>query len=174
MKTRMNILKLIIIVLALSSCKKDDVKQEPVIIVPTVQLSDDNYLIFGHFYGLCYGEECVEIFALETNRLLEDTTDVYPYSQYGWDSSQGIYIDIGKEKYNLVKDLIYFFPPELLDETQEVLGCPDCVDGGGIYIEYKFNGIDRTWFIDQETPNVPEYLHNFINKVNETIMIINE
>ncbi len=36
------------------------------------------YLIFGHFYGECIGEKCVEIYKLNKTQLLEDTQDVYP------------------------------------------------------------------------------------------------
>lgn len=31
------------------------------------KFSDNGYLIFGHFYGECLGEGCVEIFRLEAN-----------------------------------------------------------------------------------------------------------
>ena len=128
------------------------------------------------FFGLCDGEKCVEIFVLESDRLLEDVNDRYPYTQLGWDSSDGLYIDLGNEKFDLVKDLMDFFPVELLDETQEVFGCPDCSDGGGIYIEYKFIGIERSWIIDYNwNPGVvPDYLHNFMYKVEEKIQIIND
>ena len=53
----------VLILACFSSCKQEDLR-----------LYDGDYLIFGHFYGMCGGEGCVEKFKLESNRLLEDTT----------------------------------------------------------------------------------------------------
>ncbi|MEM9687322.1 MAG: hypothetical protein AAF934_10435 [Bacteroidota bacterium] len=52
-------------------------------------------------------------------------------------------------------------------------GCPDCTDGRGVFIQYSENGNVKSWRIDQIKVNVPGYLHNFIDKVNEKIDFIN-
>jgi hypothetical protein len=51
----------------LISCKKDNAAIPP-----------SDYLIFGHFYGECSGERCIEIFKLEKDKLFEDKADQYP------------------------------------------------------------------------------------------------
>ena len=57
-------------VFMLTSCEKED----------NLELSKSDYIIFGHFYGKCMGEQCVEIFRLENEKLFEDTKDQYPNS----------------------------------------------------------------------------------------------
>jgi hypothetical protein len=76
--------------------------------------------------------------------------------------------------FEATKDLIDFFPAVLLESEQDVLGCPDCGDWGGLCIQYGKKGKVNSWRIDQMKTNVPEDLHIFIDKVNEKISIINE
>lgn len=42
------------------SCKKDTIAQ-----------SNLDYIIFGHFYGECSGERCIENFKLEKDKIFE-------------------------------------------------------------------------------------------------------
>jgi len=132
--------------------------------------SESDYLIFGHFYGFCQGEACIEIFKQKSNMLLEDINDNYPG---GTDFYEGNYIALGNTKFDLVKNLMDYFPYNLLIENEARIGCPDCVDQGGLYIEYNFNGIRKCWRIDQAKHSVPNYLHDFMDKVNEKIDLIN-
>jgi hypothetical protein len=74
------------------SCKKDE---------PCVTMcSDCDAFIFGHFYGKCVGEGCVETFKLENGKLYEDDTD-----QYAPESYDGHWNELPASKYELVKDL---------------------------------------------------------------------
>ena len=54
--------------LLLGACNSSDDDANP---------QDLDYLIFGHFYGECFGENCIEIFKLEADALYEDDNDVY-------------------------------------------------------------------------------------------------
>lgn len=128
--------------------------------------NENDYLIFGHFYGFCFGEECIEIFKLTNTKLYEDTEDSYALDSFNFEEKEN-------EKFNLVKDLVDFIPEDLLTENEDVIGCPDCSDGGGIYIEYFKNGVIKSWRIDQFKQNTPDYLHDFMDKVNEKINLIN-
>lgn len=130
-----------------------------------VTLHNDNYLIFGHFYGMCFGEGCVETFKLTETALFEDTIDDY--------TGQNLqFVSLSNDQFELVKDLFRFFPNALLQEKETVIGCPDCADGGGLLIQYKSNGIVRSWRIDQNKNNVPAYLHTFMDKMNEKIALL--
>ena len=160
MKNFSFILIIIISCTTLWGCEKED----------EINLSGPEYLIFGHFYGECMGESCVEIFRLETNRLLEDTNDFYPSHT---DYYEGNYTELSKSKFNLVKDLLDYFPEDLLNENNKRIGEPDAGDWGGLYIEYNYDGKRQFWLIDQKKSNVPGYLHDFIDKVNENIAMIN-
>ena len=145
----------------LTSCNKED----------EIKLSDGDYLVFGHFYGECMGEACVEIFKLEDSRLLEDSKDVYPGQSNFY---EGDYYELSKENYEQVKDIIDFFPENLLNENDLVIGQPDAGDWGGLYIEYNYKGVRKFWLLDQMKSNVPNYLHEFIDEVNEKIDLINK
>ena len=131
-----------------------------------VVLSKSDYIIFGHFYGECSGEECIEIFRLEKEKLFEDNKDKYPN---GKDFYDGNYVQLSQQKFNEVKDLINYFPADLLNEPNTVIGQPDGGDWGGLYIEYNFNGVRKFWLLDTMKSNVPTKYHNFIDKVNEKI-----
>tara|TARA_R110002050_G_scaffold350_4_gene2313 strand:- start:29063 stop:29527 length:465 start_codon:yes stop_codon:yes gene_type:complete len=131
-----------------------------------ITITKQNYLIFGHFYGECGGEACVETFKLTDQKLFEDTVDDY--------SGQHMeFVELEDAKFEQVKDLVNFFPNRLLHDTETVFGCPDCADGGGLFIQYSNNGNVKSWRIDQDKNNVPSYLHEFMNKVNVKIELIN-
>ena len=142
-------------------------KKETEITTPTIP--DSNYIIFGHFYGECGGETCVEIYKLLQNSILEDNLDRYPTID-GFNT--GNYTVLSNEKFLAAQDLMTFFPSELLNETNEYIGMPDASDGGGLYIEYSFNGIRKRWFIDQFKQNVPAIYYPFMDKVNEKISLM--
>lgn len=129
-------------------------------------LSKSGYIIFGHFYGECIGEQCMEIFRLEVDKLFEDSNDRYP-------SSTGFYAGkwkkLSSQKFDDTKDLMNDFPEALLNETSTVIGQPDAGDWGGLYIEYNFDGIRKFWLLDQMKSNVPSEYHNFIDRVNEKV-----
>ena len=133
----------------------------------SININEQNFLIFGHYYGKCMGENCVETFKLTDKGLFEDTID----DRNGQNMK---FIQLENEKFLQVKDLVDFFPSQLLNEKKTTIGCPDCADGGGLFIQYSENGNVKSWRIDQEKDNVPRYLHNFIDKVNEKIKMIND
>jgi len=160
----MKYLKILIVCIGIgwflnSCCEKADIDPE-----------GSGYLVFGQFYGFCIGDDCVQIFKLEHDNLLEDTKKEYPGRS---DFYEGSYVGLDNSHFEQVKDLIDYFPEEMLNEVDTVFGCPDCMDQGGMYIEYNFNGIRKFWIIDNFTGNVPAYLHDFMEKVNEKIDLIN-
>jgi hypothetical protein len=131
-----------------------------------ITLNEQNYLVFGHFYGMCAGEGCVETYKLTDVKLYEDLIDDY--------SGQNLeFVELENETFAQVNDLVDFFPNQLLSEEETVFGCPDCSDGGGLFIQYSDNGNLKSWRIDQFQINVPSYLHAFIDQVNEAIFLIN-
>lgn len=133
--------------------------------------AQSDYVIFGHFYGECMGEECVELFKLQGPKVFEDVQDNYPGGQTHY---IGKFVDLGPTKHMQAKDLMDYFPKRLLRESADRFGCPDCRDQGGLYIEYHFNGIHRSWMIDQFKGDVPPYLHHFMDQVNEKVRILRQ
>ena len=144
-----------------SSCDKDEVNA----------LGQNDYLIFGTFYGECGGEGCVEIFKIEKDRLLEDRTDHYPGAEfYEFDD----FDVLPQEKFELVKDLVNFLPASLLQEESGVFGIPDGADWGGAFVEYKSKNIHKYWVLDQMESNMPEAFNQFVDKINEKEALINQ
>jgi hypothetical protein len=152
----LKILASLLLLTLLISCKKDD--------DPTLESGD--YLIFGHYYGECFGEACMETYKLTDSRLYEDILDMYG------GSGPFDFVELPDAEYQQVKDLIDAFPPELLKDDTGTFGCPDCADGGGLYIEYSHKGEARSWRIDQVKEQVPQYLHGFMDAVNGKILLI--
>lgn len=155
------ILLSIAVVLLFASCDKQDEKTE---------LSAD-YMLFGHFYGFCAGEQCIEIFKVSDSELWEDTKDEYPSQQQLY---AGDYIQLDQNKFELVKSLIEKVPFELTLEKNHVIGAPDASDGGGIYIAIIKDGDVQFWLIDQFDHNIPEYLRPFKDLVNQSIDLISD
>ena len=152
-----NTFLLLMVIGVFISCNKDD---------DNITINEQNFLIFGHFYGECFGEGCVETYKLTDVKLYEDIVDDY--------SGQNLdFVELDNEQFELVNDLADFFPTQLLNESDTIFGCPDCADGGGLFIQYSYNGVLKSWRIDQVQNNVPTYLHNFIDQVNERIVLIN-
>lgn len=79
---------------------------------------------------------------------------------------------MSQKKFIDANDLLNFFPSDLLLEPKTVIGQPDAGDWGGLYIEYNYNGTRKFWLLDQMKSNVPSKYHNFLDKVNEKIKLI--
>lgn len=150
---------ILVLFFSLSCGKEQEVK---------VTENNTDYLIFGHFYGHCTGEACVETFKLTKNKLFEDSNDEYSATE------PFNFTELPSGKFEKVKELMDSFPVELLNEKEITLGCPDCHDQGGIFIQYSKNGSIKRWRIDQDKRDTPAYLHDFMDKVNEKIALINE
>ena len=132
------------------------------------------YMVFGHFYGECGGEGCVEIYKLSEVALYEDSTDVYPGNLAPY---AGVYTLLSDEKFQQVKDLIYQLPEELYAESNRVQGMPDAADWGGIYVEMKYKdepGLSGFWLLDQNENNMPQVYNDFVDKINAKIALINQ
>lgn len=152
--------KLLIALLILAACDDDNVKKE----------TSENYIIFGHFYGECIGEQCVQIFKLTDDELFEDSNDTYPGVDHSYNAKFHI---LDPQKFDLVKNLADNIPQELLTVTDKVIGTPDAFDQGGIYFEVSLDGQQQYWLIDKAEANIPEYLRSFVEEVENSISAIN-
>ncbi len=132
--------------------------------------SDADAIVFGHFYGFCTGEECIEIFKLTDDALYEDISDTYPR----WDRYyEGNYIKLSQDKFEAVQSLREIIPDQLFSEQDTVFGSPDAADGGGLYFAIKKDEYSRFWIIDQVDNDLPSYLKDFRSDLNESITLIN-
>ena len=146
----------------LMSCEEKDCCAPP----PT------EYIVFGHFYGYCIGEGCIEIYRMDNEKILEDTSDQYPGNS---DFYPGVFnVQLQGEKFELVNDLESYIPAELWNETNVVIGQPDGGDWGGIYFEIKKGSTHQFWLLDQMENNMPEAYNLFVDKINEKIALIHQ
>jgi hypothetical protein len=125
-----------------------------------------SYLVFGSYYGMCQGDDCVTFYLVRDGKLYKDKKHQYPTNGT---LHEGDYEAISDDKYQLVKDLSGKVPEKLLSESSTSIGCPDCADGGGIYIEINSTEGKRFWYLDNNDRETPEYLHDFIAEVNAKI-----
>jgi hypothetical protein len=164
---KMLFLFLVIGSLAFLSCEKNQVKSEEGEHPNEILLSEeDEYFVFGHYFGMCQGEKCVEIFKISSEDLFEDSKDAYPDNRSHY---IGEFTINRNDKYELVKDLPAI-PDIMLNAPNTVLGCPDCSDGGGLYIEIHKDGETKYWLIDLQ--RVPEGLEEFVEDIEAKIKIL--
>ena len=136
------------VIFVFTNCQKDEDS-------PTGSV---DYVVFGHFFGECGGETCIEIFKIEEGQLFEDTKDNYPSFVNPY---EGEYMLLDDALFQEVKDLDTHVPDELLDETATVIGQPDAGDWGGYYFEIVKDGIQYHYRIDKAKDNLPDYLKDF-------------
>ena len=148
-----------VLVMTFSSCQ-DDVNQN----------TEPDYIIVGHFYGMCQGEQCVEIFKITDKELFEDSKDIYPARDVFANTD---FSALSDDQFQKATSIISNFPKEILNDDEPVMGCPDCHDQGGLYIEYKKGNSRKFWLLDNDKPHVDEYLHEYIDEVRRVIEEIN-
>ncbi|GGK24142.1 hypothetical protein GCM10007962_17930 [Yeosuana aromativorans] len=153
---KLTLIALLFITVLNYNCSSDD----------SIHIDKNDYLIFGHFYGMCAGDGCVLTYKLTDDTLYEDINHNYLGTDLNFKA-------LDNNTFEQVKDLANYVPSELLNETESVFGCPDCADQGGLFIEISKNGVVKSCRIDQYKNNVPAYLYTFMDQVNEKIQLIN-
>lgn len=119
-----------------------------------------DYLLFGTYRGHCDGPNCIVFYKLENGNLYQSESQIYPIANVFYN---GPFKQLSKEQYNQVKDIEQVFPIDFLNANNQIIGCPDCADTGGIYIEICKNGITKNWFIDKDKSKVPNDLYAFLD-----------
>lgn len=61
---------------------------------------------------------------------------------------------------------------QLLSIPDTTFGCPDCRDQGAIILEFSDGDQSLRFSIDQDHNEIPEFLHAYVNKIKEIIMLI--
>ena len=148
----------------LFSCSNENSNQND----PTPVLNGNDYLIFGHYYGFCGGEKCIETYKLTATTLAEDSLDIYP----SINNNATNYIQMSNDKFILSQVLFAFFPTNLLLDTNMIFGVPDAYDQGGIHVQYSVNGVFKEYYFDNDLQNVPVQYHAFLNKIKEKIILL--
>jgi hypothetical protein len=139
------------------SCKKE-------LTITPLNLNYGDYFIFGTYAGECTGD-CARFYVIKDNNIYADDNVNYFYN----DSLRFNNSPLETEKYNLSQSLLTDFPTYLLQHKNETFGCPDCTDGGALYIKLKKDGTTSYWYIDNFTYNQPEEIRNYIMQLQTVI-----
>lgn len=135
---------------------------------PDESNQNDEYLIFGTFYGF-FTENLDD--AIDTYKLTSDA--LYIDTNNSWDINKAQFTQLSNEKFNLVKNLINAVPSELIILNDSTFGCPNCADQGGVNVRYHKNGVEKRWVMDQHNDYNPEFLRDFKNEINKKIQLLN-
>jgi hypothetical protein len=128
----------------------------------TSEPSATRSLIFGDFYGFC-PTDCVHIYKLTTDSLLQDQNETYPRRDVFYDAK---FLPRPQADFVKVRAILDQVPAALLQNTNMVIGQPDASDGGGYYLEYKDADTHQFWIVDKFRTNVPSALHPFLDEVD--------
>ncbi len=160
------LLSLILLTVFAYGCKED---------APTATNEKLEYLIFGRFAGECLGDQCIEIYKLENNRLYE-SEDIYPTSstQIGNTPYQAGFTEIDNPASFVIDELLSDFPMSLLADSKSVLGCPDCADQGGYFLEISTSSKIANWRIDTDRSAIPAYLSPYLDLLDEKILLLRD
>lgn len=120
------------------------------------------YLIFGEYYGMCQGPECIRYYKIQDNQLHEDTADMYPSSETPPSLAFSLY---GGNYPTGVMQLPSLLPGGLYSEGN-VIGMPDAYDQGGYYLELNNGFTTRYWKIDRDRATIPVYLHEYCDTLD--------
>lgn len=154
------------ILLALSGLAFAACDKEP----PTPE--NEEYVVFGHFYGFCVGEECIELYKLTNAKLYEWVEDDYPMAESFPLPGEFDPLDPALvAEVNFIKDLV---PASLFNDPNTYFGNPDAYDQGGYVLEWNYDGKTGHWFFDTTTEDIPEYLHDLTAGIATAVSIIND
>ena len=151
------ILLLVLCVSFLFACEKEEDESDQF-----------DYLMFGHFYGECLGEECIEIYKITDDTLFEANQDTYPTDDF----YTGTFVGLPESLYQQINNLNLTVPQDLLDITETTIGIPDAYDQGGYYIELRSGNTHRMWKIDTNYDVVPDGIHGFLDDIQEAISLL--
>ena len=122
-------------------------------------------LLFGQYFGLCGGEQCVEIFKFENDLLYEDTLDIYPSR----DIYMGAYIPLDHTVFEEVESVRDEIPSYLLQRPDTTFGIPDAYDQGGLYLAYLQGQQEYYWHLDRDENNIPDELRSYQRQLRDLI-----
>jgi hypothetical protein len=136
----------------------------------TKTLGEVEHFVFGTFFGKCIGN-CTNVYKLKGDALYADKLDRgYPDPQTEFQSQS-----LEAKSVNKAKELLKALPKELLAVDAENIGCPNCVDQGGFYVEIKIKGQElQYWRIDMFEQARPDYLKDFLKKTEVLVEELKE
>lgn len=130
--------------------------------------ASSEYLILGQFCGDCIGEDCATMYRFDLIRqeLSIDLTDSFWRKK----QRQGTINFFTIVKDCALHDEILEFSKNIPDTLLQIedspvrIGCPDCTDGCGLYLELSKNGSKKEFYIDPysiKSGKMLVFIHDF-------------
>lgn len=120
-------------------------------------------LVFGTYYGEC-GGDCAHFFKIKDGALYPDNTDNYYGGTLQFSSTA-----LPNDSFLLAKGLLDSLPQYMLNHADTTWGCPDCVDQGGIHIEYTSGDGVFVWTLDSDTGSLPVETRAYAQRVKDVV-----
>lgn len=76
---------------------------------------------------------------------------------------------LSSDNFRTAQILVVSLPDFFKTETSQTLGCPDCHDQGGLYLEIRNSGNTRVFNIDPEIRRMPQEVMDYTSLLNQTI-----
>jgi len=112
------------------------------------------------------------MYSMTTDDLFKDSAPSYPSRTSLYEGSFEK-VDVGD--ISGIPNLSADIPTDLLLNKNQVFGCPDCVDQGGLYFEISdIDGERSFWIFDQDNDENPEYARALVDDINSAIQAIND
>ncbi|MBK8405680.1 MAG: hypothetical protein IPL25_16905 [Saprospiraceae bacterium] len=125
---------------------------------------EEELFIFGRYFGECIGD-CCTFYKLTDHTLLPDVEDYFNNKKINFSHHP-----LPEIKENLARDLFKDFPTSLFNIKEPVIGCPDCADQGGYYLEIMKEGINYSWNIDKWSPDTDAIVKSYLDKIDVTLI----
>lgn len=166
MKTSLHRIILLLFLIPITSCEEDQLANRP---------QHHEYLILGNFAGECT-EGCVHYYLLDMqNRsLFRINSQEYPPNNKMLNLLDADRVKLPDEDFQLAKHLLEDLPTQLIEESDQTIGCPDCRDQGGIYLAFSNDGQDFEYFIDTDKEAMPAYLQDYTDELKAVLLEIRE
>jgi hypothetical protein len=123
--------------------------------------------IFGSAYGFCAGN-CVHLFKIAGGKVYADLLDRGDPAEATFSTTP-----LGDVEYQLALPVMEQFPEALLAEKSPI-GCPDCHDQGGYFVQITKDGETSRWMIDTVEDRLPAYLRPYTKLIGEVVQELRE
>lgn len=106
-----------------------------------------------------------DMFRLENQKLLEDTTDFFYYKK----PDNSFNVLLSDKKYSDAEKLKSLIPCYLLNKETDTFGSPDSYDQGGLYLEFKYMGKTKIFHLDNYIKSNPIEIQLFAQQLKDII-----
>lgn len=142
---------------AFTACKKHTPSPTPICCgVPPSDAARADYFMFGSF-----GDRSCNFYMIKKDSLYTTTSCLRDTASF--------LATLPEIKYNNSLILKYALPPYLSNMPDTTLGCPNCLDQGGLYIEYRVGAKIKRYNLDNDTGALPYEIKNYVLRLKAVV-----